>query len=577
MKHHLAGTQKDVGACKSVSDKLRQEMWDIVVTSKEKRRKEDEDDDDDCENVGFKRKINDEVGDGSNTFSKKRATNQSTINSMYKKSLREDACLAISRYYFNNAIAFNTARSEEFRIMCDLIAKHGPGFKPPSYHEIRVKYLKQEVESTERIVNEHRSEWKKTGCTIMSDEDFENKIPIHGVTIPNGRKITTYIYSRPSLIPLLHHFTDGKDLVRPGMTRFATAYLTLGCLYENKGGLIRMFTSEEWKTNKHSKIKDGKVVEEIVLDKDFWKSIVICLKGALPLIEVLRLVDSDEHPAMGFLYEAMDRAKEKIQAAFQNVKKSYRPLWSVIDLRWNKQLHRPLHAAGYYLNPRMHYSPGFKVDYEVKQGVYDCLRRMVADIEEQARIDVQLQDFKKRQKLFGSPLAQKTFDKLSPADWWDSYGDEHPDLQKLAIRVLSLTCSSSGCERNWSAFEMVHTKRRNRMKQKTMNDVVFVMTNSKLAKKKKARRSNPLKLEYLSSDDEWIMEDVGEDPKGDEVAAGNNSTDVPTQNGEEEAAANVQPEHEEELDVTNLDEGDEDEDQELEDYDFSIDNYVLDV
>ncbi|VFR00563.1 unnamed protein product [Cuscuta campestris] len=131
-----------------------------------------------------------------------------------------------------------------------------------------------------------------------------------------------------------------------------------------------------------------------------------------------------------------------------------------------------------------------------------------------------------------------------------------------------------------------------------MNDVVFVMTNSKLAKKKKAKRSNPLKLEDLSSDDEWIMEDVGEDPGGDEVAAGNNSTDVPTQNGEEEAAgnnskdvptqngqeeaaANVQPEHEEELDVTNLDEGDEDEDEdedkELEDYDFSIDNYVLDV
>ncbi|VFQ81412.1 unnamed protein product [Cuscuta campestris] len=71
-----------------------------------------------------------------------------------------------------------------------------------------------------------------------------------------------------------------------------------------------------------------------------------------------------------------------------------------------------------------------------------------------------------------------------------------------------------------------------------MNDVVFVMTNSKLAKKKKAKRSNPLKLEDLSSDDEWIMEDVGEDPGGDEVAAGNNSTDVPTQNGEEEAAGN---------------------------------------
>jgi hypothetical protein len=28
-------------------------------------------------------------------------------------------------------------------------------------------------------------------------------------------------------------------------------------------------------------------------------------------------------------------------------------------------------------------------------------------------------------------------------------------LQKMAIRILSLTSSSSGCERNWSIFEGV--------------------------------------------------------------------------------------------------------------------------
>ena len=30
-----------------------------------------------------------------------------------------------------------------------------------------------------------------------------------------------------------------------------------------------------------------------------------------------------------------------------------------------------------------------------------------------------------------------------------------PELQKFAIRVLSLTCSALGCERNWSTFELV--------------------------------------------------------------------------------------------------------------------------
>jgi hypothetical protein len=38
------------------------------------------------------------------------------------------------------------------------------------------------------------------------------------------------------------------------------------------------------------------------------------------------------------------------------------------------------------------------------------------------------------------------------------YGSEVPDLQLLAIKVLGLTCSASGCERNWSTFEHVSIK-----------------------------------------------------------------------------------------------------------------------
>jgi len=37
---------------------------------------------------------------------------------------------------------------------------------------------------------------------------------------------------------------------------------------------------------------------------------------------------------------------------------------------------------------------------------------------------------------------------ITPTKWWDSYGDKCPKPQKFAIQVLSLTCSSSGCEHN---------------------------------------------------------------------------------------------------------------------------------
>jgi len=36
-----------------------------------------------------------------------------------------------------------------------------------------------------------------------------------------------------------------------------------------------------------------------------------------------------------------------------------------------------------------------------------------------------------------------------------NYSHAAPKLQRPAIKILSLTCSSSGCKCNWSAFEQV--------------------------------------------------------------------------------------------------------------------------
>jgi len=56
------------------------------------------------------------------------------------------------------------------------------------------------------------------------------------------------------------------------------------------------------------------------------------------------------------------------------------------------------------------------------------------------------------------PLAIRALGKKTPGAWWESYGEEYPELQKFSIRILSLTCSSSRYECNWSAFEMVRIK-----------------------------------------------------------------------------------------------------------------------
>ena len=118
-------------------------------------------------------------------------------------------------------------------------------------------------------------------------------------------------------------------------------------------------------------------------------------------------------------------------------------------------MHRPLHAAGYFLNPKLQYGEKFTCDLEIKRGILDAMDKMIPDENEQATVDRSTIDFRKRNGMFGGKVAQKNVQEMSPTDWWESYGLEHPELQKFAIRVLSLTCSASGCEGNWSAFEMV--------------------------------------------------------------------------------------------------------------------------
>ena len=69
----------------------------------------------------------------------------------------------------------------------------------------------------------------------------------------------------------------------------------------------------------------------------------------------------------------------------------------------------------------------------------------------------ELDEFKNATGLFGRTMAIRGRKTKSPADWWSAYGATTPNLQMFAIKILSLTCSATGCERNWGVFQQVCT------------------------------------------------------------------------------------------------------------------------
>ena len=190
--------------------------------------------------------------------------------------------------------------------------------------------------------------------------------PMIDETIKNARNITKFIYNHAWVLALMRkEFTNGNDLCRPGITRFATHFLNIQCLLKFKNELRQMCTCTKWVESSHGKSQVEKEIAAIILqDKDFWPRCEHIVKVSEPLVRVLRLADSEEKPSMGYLYEAMDKAKEAIKTRLQNRVSQYGPYIRVIDARCDK-LHSSLHAVGYFLNLGIYFRSSFSKQKEV--------------------------------------------------------------------------------------------------------------------------------------------------------------------------------------------------------------------
>ena len=123
-----------------------------------------------------------------------------------------------------------------------------------------------------------------------------------------------------------------------------------------------------------------------------------------PLKNILRLVDHDK-PTMGYLYEAMDRAKEAIRSYYvgKGTPGFHRQMmiWELIDSQWTGILHRPIHLATLFLNLAFSYKCDFGFDGEVMEGLLTCLHRMVPDYETRNAINREIQAYQGASGLFG--------------------------------------------------------------------------------------------------------------------------------------------------------------------------------
>lgn len=340
-------------------------------------------------------------------------------------------------------------------------------------------------------------------CIDFILEDFGNLEWISAV-IEQAKSVTRFVYNYSAILIMVKRYTLGNDIVDPSFSQFATNFTTLKRMVDLKHNLQALVTSQEWADCPYSKKSAGLEMLDCLSSQTFWSSCDMIVRLTAPLLKVLRIASSEMRPAMGYIYAGIYRAKEAIKKALGK-REEYMVYWNIIHHRWERLWHHPLHAAGFYLNPKFFYSIQGDIHSQIVSGMFDCIERLVSDTRIQDKIIKEINLYKSAAGDFGRKMAVRARDNLLPSEWWSTYGGGCPNLSRLAIRILSQTSSVMSCKRNQIPFEQI-VNTRNYIERQHLTDLVFVHCNLRLRQMftSKDQDSDPLSFDTISYVDEWI-------------------------------------------------------------------------
>ncbi|OMO65882.1 putative Zinc finger, BED-type [Corchorus capsularis] len=288
-------------------------------------------------------------------------------------------------------------------------------------------------------------------CVDMMLEDFGN-IEWINETIAQAKSVTRFVYNHSVILNMMRRFTFGNDIVEPAVTRSATNFVTLQRMADLKLNLQTMINSQDWLECQYAKKPGGQVMVDIVRNRSFWNSCVLIVRLTYPLLKVLEIAGSKKSSAMGYVYAGIYRAKETIKKELVK-KDDYMVYWNIIDHRWEQQRHLPLYAAGFFLNPKFFYSSEGNIQSDILSSMFDCIERLVPDINIQDRIIKEIHLYKNASGDLGRPIAVRARDNLLPGK--DSYTVQLVLRNQEKDSVDPLSVDSKDVLEDWIADNVV--------------------------------------------------------------------------------------------------------------------------
>jgi len=324
-------------------------------------------------------------------------------------------------------------------------------------------------------------------------KDWVQKVPAVNDLYRRLKNITIWIRNHGDILTqfeekLRAQFSDKRKWTikpyMPGDTRMGTIYKLADRALELKDILLALVTDPRYKASAQAAIQgyngstkaenripkgaNGMYVDKIaddILSMDLWALSTSFVDTAKTCLYFHRLVDSNL-PTMGKVYytSALINKQLKVLSSSSALAKEMYPFYEKRWVRW----HKDVHVLAYAMDPSYQ---SHSLAPNEKAAIKRVLKRLRPDT--YAKVLIELNAFKADVDRFDQ-CEWDAVDCHHAYLWWDTMGDTLPELQSVAVDVLSKQCSASSCEFNWSAVSSVERKGRLGLHCETTNKSVNV-------------------------------------------------------------------------------------------------------
>ncbi|GBG88145.1 hypothetical protein CBR_g46633 [Chara braunii] len=433
----------------------------------------------------------------------------------------EETQRTIDNWMTYHGISFNMVRSPYFLAMIDAVHNAHASFKVASFEETRTTGVSiQRGRVGVEVERLQAREWPTTGCMVQMDGWTDRRQRPHvnimvsypagvvfwkleclvrrekgaaaynailskaireigeksvvGVIMDNAPvvAVTKFFTNHQKVRDLFQWHLNGKELAKPGATRFATNFIMLTALERLKKALKDTIRDDAFVETivPHAQRPLLREAQQLVFDEEgFWKPIEKVQAAALDFVLLLRFVDGPG-PTISKVYARMDRAVEKLREKECLSQVQREEIEETIMRRWNTMT-SPLHCAALFLDTEDR-GTNPQLDNEIMAGFWTWVYSWCEE-KDCPKVEVELNNWIDKKGAFGTLKAFDAARDEQSGRWWRRWCYELRLLQPQAIRLLGQESSTSGCERNWSLFEAIHSRPRNCLGAETLQTLVF--------------------------------------------------------------------------------------------------------